>query len=52
VFNTPASSNLGGYSNPQADTLINASITSANPKAVTAEASFLTKEQPGRSRQS
>jgi peptide/nickel transport system substrate-binding protein len=47
VFNTPASSNLGGYSNPQADKLINASITSANPAAVTAEASFLTTQQPG-----
>jgi peptide/nickel transport system substrate-binding protein len=47
VFNTPASSNLGGYSNPQADQLINASITSANPSAVTAEASFLTTQQPG-----
>jgi peptide/nickel transport system substrate-binding protein len=47
VFNTPASSNLGGYSNPQADKLINASITSANPSAVTAEASFLTTQQPG-----
>jgi peptide/nickel transport system substrate-binding protein len=47
VFNTPASSNLGGYSNPQADKLINASITSPNPSAVTAEASYLTSQQPG-----
>jgi peptide/nickel transport system substrate-binding protein len=47
VFNTTASSNLGGYSNPQADKLINASITSSNPSAVTAEASFLTTQQPG-----
>jgi peptide/nickel transport system substrate-binding protein len=47
VFNTPASSNLGGYSNPQADSLINASVTSSNPAAVTAEASFLTTQQPG-----
>jgi len=47
VFNTPASSNLGGYSNPEADKLINASITSSNPSAVTAEASYLTTQQPG-----
>jgi len=47
VFNSTGSSNLGGYANPQADTLINASLTSTNPAAVTAEASFLTAQQVG-----
>jgi peptide/nickel transport system substrate-binding protein len=47
VFNSTGSSNLGGYANPQADKLINASLTSTNPAAVTAEASFLTAQQVG-----
>jgi len=47
VFNSTGSSNLGGYDDPKADTLINASITSSNPAAVTAEASYLTAQQPG-----
>jgi peptide/nickel transport system substrate-binding protein len=47
VFNSTGSSNLGGYDSPQADKLINASITSSNPAAVTAEASYLTTQQPG-----
>jgi len=46
VFNSTGSGNLGGYSSPQADALINASITSANPSAVTAEAQYLTTQQP------
>ena len=47
VFNSTGSTNLGGYDDPTADKLITASISSANPDAVTAEASYLTTEQPG-----
>jgi peptide/nickel transport system substrate-binding protein len=47
VFNSTGSSNLGSYANPQADQLIQASLSSANPAAVTQEASFLTAQQPG-----
>jgi peptide/nickel transport system substrate-binding protein len=47
VFNSTASSNLGGYADPKADQLIQASITGSNPNAVTAEASYLTTQQPG-----
>ena len=47
VFNSTGSSNLGGYSDPKADQLIQASITSSNPAAVKAEASYLTQQQPG-----
>ena len=47
VFNSTGSSNLGGYVSAQADKLINASITSSNPAAVTAEASYLTAQQVG-----
>jgi len=47
VFNTTGSSNLGGYSDPMADTLITASISSPNPGAVTNEAAYLTTQQPG-----
>ena len=47
VFNTTGSLNEGSYASPQADALINASVTSGNPAAVEAEASFLTADQPG-----
>ncbi len=47
VFNSTGSSNLGGYADPEADKLITASISSSNPDAVTAEASYLTTQQPG-----
>jgi peptide/nickel transport system substrate-binding protein len=47
VFNSTGSSNLGGYSDPQADKLIAASISSPNSGAVTAEAQYLTQQQPG-----
>ena len=47
VFNTTGSSNLGGYSDPKADQLIQASVTSSNPAAVQAEAAYLTEQQPG-----
>lgn len=46
VFNTTGDLNTGGYSNPEADMLINDSVYSSNPKAVTNEASFLTENQP------
>jgi peptide/nickel transport system substrate-binding protein len=47
VFNTGGAENGGDYSNPTANKLINASVTSGNPAAVKAEASFLTENQPG-----
>ena len=46
VFNSAGSSNVGGYDDPQADKLITASISSPNPDAVTAEAQYLTQQQP------
>jgi peptide/nickel transport system substrate-binding protein len=47
IFNTTGANNLGGYSNPEADALISASVTSINPSAVRNEASYLTQQQPG-----
>jgi peptide/nickel transport system substrate-binding protein len=47
VFNTGGAENEGDYSNPTANKLIDASVTSGNPTAVEAEASFLTENQPG-----
>ena len=47
VFNSQGSSNLGGYTDTQADSLITASINSPDASAVTAEASYLTTQQPG-----
>jgi peptide/nickel transport system substrate-binding protein len=46
IFSTGGSLNSGFYSNPQADRLITASVTSNNPAAVRAEASYLTAQQP------
>ena len=46
LFNTGGSNQIGNYSNPQADQLINASINSSDPAAVKAEAAFLTTDQP------
>jgi peptide/nickel transport system substrate-binding protein len=45
-FNTGGAFNSGSYSNAKADKLINASVTSGNPAAVKAEASYLTQQQP------
>ena len=45
-LNTGAHGQIGGYSDPQADSLINASISSSNPSAVTNEASFFTTQVP------
>lgn len=46
LFNTGGSSQLGDYSDPQADALINASISGSDPTAVQKEASYLTEQQP------
>jgi peptide/nickel transport system substrate-binding protein len=46
LFNTGGSEQIGDYSNPTADSLINDSITSGNPAAVKNEAAFLTMNQP------
>jgi peptide/nickel transport system substrate-binding protein len=46
LFNTGGSDQIGDYSNPTADSLINASISGGNPSAVKNEASFLTANQP------
>jgi peptide/nickel transport system substrate-binding protein len=47
VFNGPGALNEGEYNTPQADTLISNSVTSGDPAAVKAEASYLTESQPG-----
>jgi len=47
VFNSTGSSDFGGYNSAQANKLINASISSSDPAAVKAEASYLTQQQPG-----
>ncbi len=47
VFNSTGSSNLGGYDDPKADALIQASISSSDPNAVKNEAAYLTQQQPG-----
>jgi peptide/nickel transport system substrate-binding protein len=46
LFNTGGPAQIGDYSNPTADALINASIASGDPAAVKNEASFLTENQP------
>jgi len=46
LFNTTGPSQVGDYSNPTADALINASIAGGDPAAVKNEASFLTSNQP------
>ena len=46
LFNTGGSNQIGDYSNPTADKLINDSITSSDPAAVKSEAQFLTTDQP------
>jgi len=45
-LNTGGSGQIGDYSNPTADSLINDSISSSNPAAVTNEASFFTTQDP------
>jgi len=46
LFNTGGTNQIGDYSNPTADALINASISGGDPTAVKNEASFLTMNQP------
>ena len=46
IFTTGGSFNGGFYNNAEANKLINASVTSGNPAAVKAEASYLTQQQP------
>ncbi len=46
VYNTGGSGQIGAYSDPQADSLINASVTGSDPAAVTSEASFFTTNLP------
>jgi peptide/nickel transport system substrate-binding protein len=46
LFNSTGSFNQGLYSSPQADKLINASVTGGSPSAVKSEASYLTEQQP------
>lgn len=45
-LNTGGSFQIGDYSNPTADRLIEASVTSSDPQAVKDEASFLSKDVP------
>jgi len=46
LFSTGGSNQIGDYSNPQADALINQSISGGDPAAVKNEAAFLTTDQP------
>jgi peptide/nickel transport system substrate-binding protein len=46
VFNYPGDTNIGGYDDKQANSLISASVSSASASAVTAEAQYLTTQQP------
>ncbi len=45
-LNTGGTGQVGDYSNPRADALINQSISSSNPSAVTKEISFFTTQLP------
>ncbi len=46
IFNIKGSFNEGGYTDPKADQLINASKFSSNPDALKAEASYITENLP------
>jgi peptide/nickel transport system substrate-binding protein len=46
LFSTGGSNQIGDYSDPKADQLINASVNSSDPNAVKAEAAYLTTAQP------
>jgi len=45
-LNTGGSGQIGDYSDPHADALINASVSGTDPAAVTAEASYFTTQVP------
>jgi len=47
VFNTTGTFNIGSYSSPEADKLINASVFGGNPNAVKTEAAYLASNLPG-----
>jgi peptide/nickel transport system substrate-binding protein len=47
VFNTQGSFNMGSYSDPTADSLINNSVYGSDPQAVSKEVAYLTKSLPG-----
>lgn len=47
VFNTTGTFNIGSYSSPKADKLINASVFGGNPAAVKTEVGFLAEDLPG-----
>ena len=47
LFNTGGSGQIGDYSDPKADELINASISSTDPAAVTKELSYLDTQPAG-----
>lgn len=46
IFNATGSYNIGGYSDPQVDKLISASVYGSDPNAVKTEASLVTKQLP------
>jgi peptide/nickel transport system substrate-binding protein len=46
TFNTAGGNNFGGYADPEANALINASVSGTNPDAVRNEAAYLTAQQP------
>ncbi|MBO0805495.1 MAG: hypothetical protein J2P25_20765 [Nocardiopsaceae bacterium] len=46
LFNKTGSANFGGYSDPTANKLINASVNSTNPNALNKELSYLAKDLP------
>jgi peptide/nickel transport system substrate-binding protein len=46
TFNTAGVNNFGGYADPEANALINASVSCTNPDAVRNEAAYLTAQQP------
>jgi len=46
IFNSTGTYDIGGYADPKADQLIQASTSSSDPNAVKAEASYLTQQQP------
>ncbi len=46
IFNATGSFNIGGYSDPQADKLIDASVFGQDPASVSKEASYLTEQLP------
>lgn len=47
VFNTAGAANFGGYSDPRADALIQATVASTDPLAARRAAAYLTASQPG-----